>query len=427
MKDNFQEIIKQKTDKELEIISKDYVFYSEDERFIALNELESRNSFTKELLISKQNIELSKEIEEDANPPHRIKIKDLYPQKSYLFTPLLIYANVFVFILMVLFGVNVFSPSVDALVQWGGNIRYLTINGQLWRLFTSVFLHGGILHLAFNMYALLYVGSILEKVIGKNQFIFAYLISGIAASVSSLVINENIVSVGASGAIFGLFGVLLPLLSSKAFNFTNISVKKMLLNSFLFVLYNIMVGFYESGIDNAAHIGGFITGVIIGGLYCMITKEKIRQIPAHIILTIILGILSAFAVTNVSNKFGEYDIAIKEFAVNEQKALWMYQENFDNIPDDKIKERLTKEGVDIWEKNILSLQKIKNNEYPDFFDKQIDMLINYSILRKEACLLMIKLLEFDFSFEIEQELEEIHTLIENKLKELEIFLNETTK
>ena len=418
MKADFYETVKQKTDKELEIIAKDYVFYSEEERLIALNELEVRNNITDELLISKKTIEYSKEMdEEDKIPTHKINFKDLLPQKNYFFTPLLIYANVFVFVLMALFGMNIFLPSTDTLVQWGGNIRYLSINGQIWRLFTSVFLHGGILHLVFNMYALLYVGSILEKVIGKNKFIFAYIISGIVASISSIMMNENIVSIGASGAIFGLFGLLLPL---RGYNFPNISVKKLLLNVAIFVLYNIMIGFTKSGIDNAAHIGGLFTGIIIGIFYSFIAKEKIRPISAYIILALIFGMFSTLVITNVSDNIGKYDRALKQFDMNEQKALWMYQVNWDNVSDMQLisfKNKLMKEGVEIWDENIILLEKIKNNDYDEWHIQLIDLLIDYSILRKKSCELMIALLE-ENDWENEEKLEYIHIDIENKLNEI---------
>ena len=357
--------------------------------------------------------------EDNKKPTHIIRFKDLVPQKNYSFTPLFIYANVFVFLLMLLFGMNVFSPSTDILVKWGGNIRYLTINGQLWRLFTCVFLHGGILHLIFNMFALLYVGSLLEKVIGKNKYIFAYAICGIAASISSLMMHENVVSVGASGAIFGLFGVLLPLLISKKINFPNISVDKLLLNISLFVLYNIVAGFNKSGIDNAAHIGGLFTGVIIGILYSIAAMEKIKPILAYTILFLSFCIFSVVVITNVSDKYGDYYRAIREFAENEQKTLWMGEQN-KGAQISFYKDKLTKEGIDIWQRNISLLENLKNNDYEEQLVKFVDMLIDYSILRKKSCELKLESLENN-SPEINQKLVEINQQIQRKLKDLEEF------
>ena len=415
MKDNFEEIIKQSSDKDLERIATDYVFYSEEERLFALNELENRNSLTKELKRYKKEVEgFQKMKEEDNTPRHKITFKDLFPQNGYLFTPLLIYLNVFVFLLMVLSRTNLFESHIDTLVQWGGNIRFLTKNGQIWRLFTSLFLHADTLHLVFNMYALLYAGSVLERVVGKNKFISAYLISGIVASVASLIMHENIVSVGASGAIFGLYGVLLALLIFKEFRFADISAKSLLLSISFFVVYNIMNGFSNVGIDNAAHIGGLFSGFIIGIVYCLIAKEKIKPLFAYSLLIVFVS-FAVFSVFNVSDKFGDYDRAIKEFSTNEQKALRMYHGNHTNL---LTKERLTNEGVDLWEKNITLLKEIKENNYEERIDKQLDMLIDYSVLRKQSCELMIESLE-ENSDEIGLRLIAISIQIENKVKELE--------
>jgi len=323
---NFQETVKQKTDWELEIISKDYVFYSEDERLVALNELETRGRITKELSGTKKDLELEKEIEEDEKKPsYKISFKDLFPQKNYIFTPVLIYVNVLIFIVMMLFGQNLSKP--DIAVQWGGNIRHLSINGQIWRLFTSIFLHSGFIHLAFNMFALLYVGSLLEKILGKKQFIFAYVISGIGASVSSLMMHENIVSIGASGAIFGLFGLLFPILGKKEGRLLNISIDKMMFYCSAFLLDSIISGFTNSGIDNAAHVGGLLSGIIVGLFYSLMMNHKIRPMPILTTITLILGIFSTIIITKVSDKTGDFNRALKVFLSNEQKASQVYRIN----------------------------------------------------------------------------------------------------
>lgn len=162
------------------------------------------------------------------------------------------------------------------------------MHGQFWRLLTSIFLHAGIIHLVANLYALLFVGAVLEKAIGKNKFLLAYIVTGVFASLSSLIFHDNIVSVGASGAIFGLFGVLLALLHFKEFNVTDISKKNLLLSVGLFIFYNIIYGFNKPGIDNAAHIGGLLSGFIIGLSYYLIIKEKLKPIVVYISIPIII-------------------------------------------------------------------------------------------------------------------------------------------
>ena len=120
---------------------------------------------------------------------------------------------------------------------------------------TNCFLHIGILHLAFKMYALIFIGVLLEPYLGKLRFAVAYLLTGVFASVASLYWHDHTVSAGASGAIFGMYGVFLAMLTT---NLIPKSVRKGLLASIgLFVAYNLLYGLKGWGIDaNAAHIGG---------------------------------------------------------------------------------------------------------------------------------------------------------------------------
>jgi rhomboid protease GluP len=102
---------------------------------------------------------------------------------------------------------------VGSLIAWGANYGPDTItNGQWWRLLTSMFLHIGIVHLAFNMIVLLQIGPFVERLVGNVGFLIVYFVSGFAGNVTSLVWNPYTVSAGASGAIFGLYGLLLGFL-----------------------------------------------------------------------------------------------------------------------------------------------------------------------------------------------------------------------
>src|SRR5690606_30731522 len=204
------------------------------------------------------------------------KITDFFsifkPTEGYLISPILININLLVFITMLASGVHILMPESQDLLKWGANFRPMTLGGQWWRLFTACFLHIGILHLLLNMYALLYIGLLLEPYIGKTRFLAAYLISGIAASMTSLWWHDLTISAGASGAIFGMYGVFLALLTT---NLLDKSVKRALLTSIaVFVGYNILNGMRaDSGIDNAAHIGGLISGLIIGYVFVPSLKQ----------------------------------------------------------------------------------------------------------------------------------------------------------
>ena len=385
MKLNFPEIIQSKTDKELEIISKDYSFYSSEERLLALKELEKRNKLSIALATDKDILEASLEIEKEENEPKfKLTFKDLVPNKNYLFTPILIYINVFIFLLMVLSGVSFLTPDIKSLIGWGGNLRYLTLNGQFWRLISSVFLHAGILHLAFNMYALLYIGVALETAIGKKKFIFAYLLSGIFSSVSSITINENIVSVGASGAIFGLCGVLSAILIFKEYKVANISSKSLLSSIGFFIIYNIIYGFGKTGIDNAAHIGGLVSGFVIGLAYVLVIRNRVNKIAIYASLVFFISLASTLLLSQIPNNIGKYDNVIKEFSKNEQKALWMYREDLNSIPGDKLqyyKDRMNDEGISLWEKNISMLSELQKLDFPQVVKNQVKLIIEYSVER----------------------------------------------
>jgi membrane associated rhomboid family serine protease len=135
----------------------------------------------------------------------------LKPKEGYFITPILIYLNIAVFIIMMVAGLGFMSFKGQDLLIWGANFRPSTTGGEWWRLLSSSFLHGGIMHLLFNMYGLLFVGMFLEPALGKTKFLVSYLVAGILASVASLWWYEATISVGASGAIFGMYGLFLHL------------------------------------------------------------------------------------------------------------------------------------------------------------------------------------------------------------------------
>lgn len=192
--------------------------------------------------------------------------KDLYrffiPREGFFATPIIMYINIAIFMLMVFTGLGFISFKSEDLLAWGANYGPYTEDGQWWRLSTNIFLHGGAMHLLGNMYGLLFVGINLEPVLGKKKYVLSYFVTGIIASLISLWWHTTAtVSVGASGAIFGLFGIFLVLMLTKVF--PKQVNKAFLLSTFIFIGYNLIAGL-AGGIDNAAHIGGLISGFIIG-------------------------------------------------------------------------------------------------------------------------------------------------------------------
>ena len=192
------------------------------------------------------------------------------PKEGFYITPILINLNLLVFIAMVIAGFGFVSFKGEDLLSWGANYKPVTSNGQWWRLLTNTFMHGGLMHILANMYGLLFVGIFLEPLLGKKKYLLIYLTTGILASVASIWWYDATVSVGASGAIFGLYGFFLATLLLKVFppDFG----KAFLTSTLVFVGFNLLMGF-TGGIDNAAHIGGLLSGFVIG----LIMSKQLKQ------------------------------------------------------------------------------------------------------------------------------------------------------
>lgn len=172
--------------------------------------------------------------------------------------------NVGIYIFMVVKGVAPFSPLVSDLIAWGGNYGPLTSSGQLWRLLTCQFLHAGLLHIAANVYSLIQIGPLVERMYGSTAFLFAYILAGTCGSLLSVAVHPDIVSVGASGAVFGVFGLLGASLLRNHVHFPA-NLRQSLWKSLSSVLViNLIFGFSQPQIDMSAHIGGVLGGFLIG-------------------------------------------------------------------------------------------------------------------------------------------------------------------
>lgn len=178
------------------------------------------------------------------------------------------------------------SLHAQQLVEWGSNYGRKTLTGEWWRLFTSMFLHGSIWHLGFNMLALWQVGCLTERVFGSARFVGLYVLAGLSGGVASLLwglrrsiatvlwgVNEAAVSwnphvntVGASGAIFGVIGGLLAFLSRANSGVPPTVVTELRGSLLPFLLFSLWMGFIYPHTDNAAHIGGLVGGWLAGHL-----------------------------------------------------------------------------------------------------------------------------------------------------------------
>ena len=181
-------------------------------------------------------------------------------------TRILVALNLLVFALTAAFAGSIVSMPASVLADWGGNDGRLTLAGEPWRLLTSVFLHGGLLHIGLNMLALYQAGQLVERLLGSGRFVAVYLCSGLFASLASVWWRQDVVSIGASGAIFGIFGALLAFLLVNRRHLPKTVFASMRTMTLSFVGYSLLLGFAIPGVDNAAHIGGVVGGFVLGWL-----------------------------------------------------------------------------------------------------------------------------------------------------------------
>ena len=200
--------------------------------------------------------------------------------------------NVAVFAGMALAKVSLSDPSSSDLLHWGANAGLYTLGGDWWRLITCLFVHGGIIHIAINMWCLWSLGNLSESLYGHWTFGAVYLISGFGASLSSVAWRPHGLSVGASGAIFGLAGALIASYSLGEFSMPRAEVTATLRSVVIFVGYSLIFGSMSGRTDNAAHIGGLVTGLALGALIAKAAPDGSQWIRRVGVLLVVLLALS---------------------------------------------------------------------------------------------------------------------------------------
>ncbi|MBO8160370.1 MAG: rhomboid family intramembrane serine protease [Thermosipho sp. (in: Bacteria)] len=205
----------------------------------------------------------------------------------------LILINVVILLLMEIVKV-VTSENVMVYIWFGAQFGPLVSGGQWYRLITSMFVHGGFIHLIFNMYALFYLGRIVESVYGTDKFLSYYFLSGLVGNLATQIFYYKSLSVGASGAIFGLVGVLFAAGFRKD---TPYVLKPITGTVFLpMILINIILGLMPgTNINNAAHIGGFLTGMLLGYFIPVYNYSyKIKKLMFYLRITFMILVVVSF-------------------------------------------------------------------------------------------------------------------------------------
>jgi membrane associated rhomboid family serine protease len=189
------------------------------------------------------------------------------------------------------------------LVQWGANVGPFTLSGEWWRLLTCVFVHGGLLHIAFNMWCLWDLGALSEALYGRWTFAALYLVSGLGASLASVAWNPHVMSVGASGAIFGLAGALIAAFKLGEFSVPRATLSGPLRSLLVFVVFNLGFGAVSGFTDNAAHVGGLVTGLILGALIARVAPQQ-DHAPRRAAIFLVTLLVLAGGATQLAHYYG---------------------------------------------------------------------------------------------------------------------------
>lgn len=226
------------------------------------------------------------------------KAEEVFSKKKPIVTYSLIIINILIFLILVLLGGGILEIEPNLLYKFGALVNFDAMGRnpiELYRLFTSIFLHAGLFHLLCNMYSLYVIGPQLESFYGKTKFLIIYILSGIIGNLLSIIfLGDSYVSVGASGAIFGLLGSLLYFGYHYRIYLSSV-IKSQIIP---LILLNLLIGFAVSGINNFAHVGGLIGGILVSIAVGVKYKSTKFDIINGIIMTIIfVGFLSFMLVT----------------------------------------------------------------------------------------------------------------------------------
>jgi len=212
-------------------------------------------------------------------------------ESTITLTQVLFGANIAVFVAMILASQSVDFPW-QILVHFGANSGPYTLTGEWWRLVTYMFLHGGIMHILFNMWCLWSFGDLCESLYGRWTYAGIYFITGLAGGLGSIIWNPATFTVGASGALFGLTGALIASIYVGEFSLSAVSTTGILTSLIFWGAFSLIFGFISPGIDNSCHIGGLLSGLALGAVIAKFAPHR-----EHTSRRILLFVVAAFVLT----------------------------------------------------------------------------------------------------------------------------------
>lgn len=305
----------------------------------------------------------------DSNEPAtgRTPQEETLPQVPQVWlTWVLLAANVLAFVAMAVITRSPWTFSINDLLEWGGNFAPSVYSGEFWRPLTSMFLHGGLVHLAMNMFVLKVIGPFLERLFGVTTYLLLYLLAGLAGSVFGMLWHPEVVSVGASGAIFGLYGGLLGFLLARRNVIQPEVLRPLLQNGLYFLGMNLVLGFAIPNVDVAAHLLGAAAGFIGGLVASWVPSRNLSTswLMRNAVLALLCVAVSAFPLAYMPasvESHVRYLAAFRRLSAEEEVLLGRYNAL---VQDNQDRGRSGPEFAQLLEHEVLQPWSEMHNQFP---------------------------------------------------------------
>ena len=296
---------------------------------------------------------------------------------------------------MIFSGAGVWHSPNNIQLMWGANFGPATQDGEWWRLATAMFLHFGLFHLLVNVVSLWDAGHLVERMYGHVRFISIYFMSGLFGNLVSLVVQGNLaVSGGASGAIFGIYGALLVFLWRNRIAIAHHEFRWLFWGALVFACLTIALGFIVPGIDNSAHIGGFLSGILLSHVFARPYLHK--DIPLFTRLSAGITIIIAVMVLIMNIPAPKYlwsdELLLRKeidhFLEQDQSInrSWLdiaNEKNKGEMTFDELANKIDSNIVDPYEESFEKLSQLPNNKALPSANK-LNQLLQYLQNRKGA-------------------------------------------
>ena len=316
-------------------------------------------------------------------------------------TIVLIALNAIAFVASAGMSGNLMQVASPVLLALGANHAPLVMQGEAWRLLAAMFLHGGLLHIGLNMFALYQAGQIVERLFGAPGFLLLYLGAGIAGNVASMWWNPQAVSVGASGAVFGVYGALLAYLRAQPGSMPMSVFNQIRSSTLAFIGYSLFAGVALPGIDNGAHVGGLLSGMAMGyGLAQPLQSARSLRLasPRAIVALLLVALACSLMWNRVPHaqpsarlmrapSDGGFSRAVAQLTSEEGVLVARTNGLLDNLRKEKIDaaqaaDELRRDVVPRWQAQVDAMSQL---HLPDgLMEQRRQQLVRYAELRRDA-------------------------------------------